>query len=30
MGTPFFNNSIFVSPDHYKITEAEFLDPILK
>lgn len=30
IGTPFFNNAIFVLPEHYKITEAEFLDPILK
>lgn len=30
IGTPFFNNSIFVLFENYKITEAEFLDPILK
>lgn len=30
IGTPFFNNAIFVLPEHYKITEAEFLEPILK
>ena len=30
IGTPFFNNSIFVLPEHYKVAEAEFLDPILK
>ena len=30
MGTPFFSNAIFVMFDHYKVAEAEFLDPILK
>ena len=30
IGTPFFQNSIFVAFENYKITEAEFLDPILK
>ena len=30
IGTPFFQNSIYTSFINYKITEAEFLDPILK
>lgn len=30
LGTPFFNNSIFVHPSHYHAIEAEVLDPILK
>lgn len=30
IGTPFFQNSIFVLKDSYKITEAEFLTPIEK
>jgi len=30
MGTPFFDNSIFVLPENYKVSEAEFLEPILK
>jgi len=30
IGTPFFNNAIFINFENYKITEAEFLSPILK
>lgn len=30
LGTPFFDNSIFILPQHYKSLNAEFLDPVLK
>jgi len=30
MGTPFFDSAIYVNPQNYKVSEAEFLEPILK